>query len=1373
MIARLSLRLEQPATDLMRLLPSLVTACLLFVITARAAEPPVRDGLWLWLDASAQRAARQSASFPGTGHLQPIDFLLDTSGHQRRARQLGPENRPLFHSDGEAAFIKFDGKNDFLLVAGAPETTAALTIFVLAAPRTNAGGFSAFLGAARTGQNDYTSGINFDFGPQPTKELSVLNVESTGSLGFRDLLTPGFFNATERPFGDFHVFTVRSRVGKVEVFLDGFKGGERDRADSAINLDNFIIGARLFSNDGSQPPYAQGFFDGAISDVLVYNRALSDDERRTVEEALMAKIASLHGLMRGAKGHALEPVKDPPIVQMLVPGFTVSELPLKLVNLNNIRYRHDGKVVAMGYDGRIHLLSDTDADGLEDTSELFWATNTMRAPVGIALTAKNDPRGDGVFVASKGKVSFILDKNRDGKADEEKVIASGWHELPHGVDTLGLAVDPKDGSVFFGLGCANFVDAYQIDRAANRSRYDLNDIHGTIQRISPDFSKRDTVCTGVRFTCALAFNRDGDLFATDQEGATWLPNGNPLDELLHIVPGKHYGFPPRHPKHLPDVRDEPPVIEYGPQHQSTVGMIFNESVNGGATFGPSHWAGDALVCGASRGKIWRTKLAKTPLGYVAQNHLIACLGLLAIDACVTPEGDLLVACHSGPPDWGTGPAGDGRIFKIRYAGRELPQPVTAWAAAPDEFRIAFDRPLNPNDWAGAQKQVKIEAGAHVAAGDRFEAIRPGYQIVRDQITTPRRWVDLLGLSLSEDHRTIVLRVPRQTAAVSYAVTLPVPESWGQRSAIAQHPQMDLLITLNGLAASLQAPSSDPRPSTLDPRLNSVLPHPSLDASAVLTKGSTEHEAFLKAASTNNATLSLRGRVDVSNPFVPAVQPGSKLDWDMAADSFASATFAVRADYENEANVELEGADSSGPRTLKTVTAHRPSRTANGMFLTRESLRHSLSTARIYLPWAAESVPASKQPELARARTDVKGHWLRGRRVFFSDAGCATCHTIRGEGMAFGPDLSNLIHRDRESVLQDILQPSATINPDHAGSLVNLADGVSVSGLVRTVDATRLALALPAGAHVEFPRVQVASIEPLKTSLMPNGLTENLDGGQVEDLLTFLLTNPLEPAPITRADPPTPPARKLSEVTQVLEAVPAAVNSKATLRILLCAGPKDHGPDEHDYPLWLDRWSRLLQLGESVTVKTSTGFPTVDQLANADVAVFYNANPGWNADKAKALDEFHQRGGGAVYIHYAVDGGKDPGGVAERAGLAFTLGSKFRHGEFDLVFQKPDHPITRGFPTLHFTDETYWSMRGDAGRLNVLATSVEDNAPRPELWTLERHKSRIVACIPGHYTWTFDDPLFRVLVFRSVCWAAKEQNVDRLADLALIGARVVP
>lgn len=1335
---------------------------------ALAAEAPVRDGLILWLDAAAQSAVRQSASVPPIGHLQPVDFLLDSSPNSRLAVQPVAERRPILISDGTTAYLKFDGKDDFLL-ASAPsrQSTEAITVFVVALPKANEGNFPALLGTAAFGQNDYTSGLNFDLGPLPTKELSVLNVESPGASGFRDLLTPGFLNNAEPPFGGFHVFTVRSKVGKIgtEVFLDGAKGGERERTESRIGLDQIVIGARLYSNDGHQPPHAQGFFNGAIAELLVYNRALTDDERITVEKALLTKTVQLQAMLQGVNGHALETVKNPPVVQMLVPGFTVYELPLKIGNLNNVRYRHDGKLIGLGYDGRIHLLTDSDGDGLEDKDELFWDQQTLRAPLGMALTARNDPGGEGIFVASKGKVSLILDKDRDGRADEEKVLATGWPELPHGVDTLGLAVDPKDGSIYFGLGCANFVDAYLIDKGTGRSRYSLEDIHGTIQRLSSDFSKRETVCTGVRFTCALAFNRQGDLFATDQEGATWLPNGNHLDELLHIQPGKHYGFPPRHPKHLPGVRDEPPVVEYGPQHQSAVGLVFNESVNGGPPFGPAHWSGDALVCGESRGKLWRTKLAKTPLGYVGQNQLIACLSLLTVDACVSPQGDLVVACHSGPPDWGTGPAGEGRIFKLRYTGRTLPQPVLAWAAAPDEFRLAFDRPMDPADWAGAKAQTRIEAGPHVSAGDRFEVIRPGYQVVRDQMATPRRSVEVLGLTLSEDQRTLALRVPRQTEAVNYAITLPLPERWKQSGGIAQHPQLDLLVALTGLAANVTGDDGK--------QLRSVIPHPSLSSAATLSAGSAEQEGFLKAAAGREAVLTLRGSVDVSNPFVPAVQPGTKLDWDMASDPVASATFGIRSDYSGERAVVLDDGPSPRFKLLPALLATNPAPAANGLFLVKDLLRHPLSTSRLHLPWASGAPAASAHSALAKERTDVKGRWLPGRRVFFGEAGCATCHTIRGEGIPFGPDLSNLIHRDRDSVLQDILQPSATINPDHPGTLVALADGTSLSGIVRSITKDKLVLGLPAGAETELARSKMARTEPLKISLMPEGLGKLLSPEQLEDLLTFLLLEPLAPAIITRNDPPTPPARKMSEIVAVLGSSPMPPQATPPLRVLLCSGPKDHGPDEHDYPLWLDRWSRLLALGDHLAVRTSAGFPAPAQLEAADVAVFCNANPGWNGEKAAALDAFHQRGGGAVYIHFAIEGGPDPGAVAERMGLSFTLGSKFRHGEYDLVFPQPGHPITRGFPAIHFTDETYWNMRGDVSRLNILGAAVEDNALRPQLWTLERRQSRIVGCIPGHYTWTFDDPLFRILVLRSICWVAKLENVDRLAELALVGAAVRP
>ena len=49
--------------------------------------------------------------------------------------------------------------------------------------------------------------------------------------------------------------------------------------------------------------------------------------------------------------------------------------------------------------------------------------------------------------------------------------------------------------------------------------------------------------------------------------------------------------------------------------------------------------------------------------------------MLTVDACIAPDGGLVVACHSGGPDWGSGPTGKGKLFKITYTDPNYPQPV--------------------------------------------------------------------------------------------------------------------------------------------------------------------------------------------------------------------------------------------------------------------------------------------------------------------------------------------------------------------------------------------------------------------------------------------------------------------------------------------------------------------------------------------------------------------------------------------------------------------------------------------------------------------------------------------------------------------------
>jgi type 1 glutamine amidotransferase len=230
-------------------------------------------------------------------------------------------------------------------------------------------------------------------------------------------------------------------------------------------------------------------------------------------------------------------------------------------------------------------------------------------------------------------------------------------------------------------------------------------------------------------------------------------------------------------------------------------------------------------------------------------------------------------------------------------------------------------------------------------------------------------------------------------------------------------------------------------------------------------------------------------------------------------------------------------------------------------------------------------------------------------------------------------------------------------------------------------------------------------------------------------------------------------------------------SAAALRIVLVAGPKDHKKGEHDYPAWQKVWSRLLAQSPQTKVDTAWEFPSATQADKADVIVFYQRGK-WDEERAAAIDPFLARGGGLVYIHWAVDGRGQQDEMAKRIGLSALGGQiRFRHGELNIDFSPgAEHPIARNFSTVRWIDESYWSLTGDPKQIDLLGTSHEDGQPQPQFWTVERGRGRLFVSIPGHYSWTFDDPLFRTLLLRGIAWAG-HRDVDRFNELVTLDARV--
>src|SRR5262249_14602283 len=149
------------------------------------------------------------------------------------------------------------------------------------------------------------------------------------------------------------------------------------------------------------------------------------------------------------------------------------------------------------------------------------------------------------------------------------------------------------------------------------------------------------------------------------------------------------------------------------------------------------------------------------------------------------------------------------------------------------------------------------------------------------------------------------------------------------------------------------------------------------------------------------------------------------------------------------------------------------------------------------------------PELAG------GNWLRGKHLFESDTpACHKCHQIGGRGGRVGPDLSNLVHRDLASVLKDIQQPSAAINPDHVAYHVELRDGELLLGVPVGDGGSEVTLADATGQTRAIARSQIMAMRPSNVSLMPEGLIKDLSPQATKDLLSFLLLPaPLTPAPL--------------------------------------------------------------------------------------------------------------------------------------------------------------------------------------------------------------------------------------------------------------------
>lgn len=250
-------------------------------------------------------------------------------------------------------------------------------------------------------------------------------------------------------------------------------------------------------------------------------------------------------------------------------------------------------------------------------------------------------------------------------------------------------------------------------------------------------------------------------------------------------------------------------------------------------------------------------------------------------------------------------------------------------------------------------------------------------------------------------------------------------------------------------------------------------------------------------------------------------------------------------------------------------------------------------------------------------------------------------------------------------------------------------------------------------------------------------------------------------------------------------LPLSAQSEKPLRVFIRAGNKTHGPGQHDYPRFLKEWTELLNQ-RGAQASSSMEFPTREQLADADVLVFYCQNAGDITPEQRAdLDQFLKRGGGIVVLHDGVCG-HDPGWFKTMVGGAWNYAhSKYFEGDISLYYLDHSHPITRDVSNFDFDDEMYWDLDlvpeahvlagsyqpDDRNQQNGRAMpSIYDIAPM--MWTYEKDNYRAFVSIPGHNYKSFNLPHFRAVLLRGIAWAGK-RDADLLVSKEELAALRYP
>ena len=157
------------------------------------------------------------------------------------------------------------------------------------------------------------------------------------------------------------------------------------------------------------------------------------------------------------------------------------------------------------------------------------------------------------------------------------------------------------------------------------------------------------------------------------------------------------------------------------------------------------------------------------------------------------------------------------------------------------------------------------------------------------------------------------------------------------------------------------------------------------------------------------------------------------------------------------------------------------------------------------PGARLATSADRAATVARVRTALAagpGRAAAGRPLY--ESRCGGCHRLGDAGQSDrGPDLTGYDRSDVDYFVLNIVDPSADIREGYVNYLVERNDGQQLVGTLADRSAGTLTLRGPDGGETTLATSDVARLEALPASPMPERLLEGLSEEELRNLFAFL------------------------------------------------------------------------------------------------------------------------------------------------------------------------------------------------------------------------------------------------------------------------------